>query len=736
MLRVNNYRDKVIVKRRILISVGIMAVLFFSLVLRLFYLMVLQQNKLKGLATEQWTNEVKIDAKRGKILDRYGNELAVSANVYRVDLDMNTLRNYMKRNNQSFEAIAAKLSETLDMDNAKVLKELTTTLPSGKDRGSAILARRIEKDKADKVNDLKISGVLVSPDTKRYYPENNFLSQVIGTTNSDGDGLAGVELEYNKILKGTPGFRISETDRNNDDLPYVISDFTKPIPGKDLVLTIDEKMQYFAEEAAQQAMNDNKAKAVTVMVMNPKNGEILALANTPGFDPNNPREGTNTPDEMAKKWRNRAVSDTYEPGSIFKVITAIAAMEKGVVSDSDTFVCNGSLNVAGSNIHCWKTSGHGTESFIDILKNSCNVGFMVLGARLGAANLNEYINKFGFGSKTNIDLPGEAKGIIRKTSSIGPVDLATISFGQSNTVTPVQYMTAFNAIANGGYLITPHVMKEIQHEDNSGNIVTDSSFEQFDKNYQKKQIIDKEQANKLCTYLEKVVSEGGGGKAFIDGYHIAGKTGTAQKVNPQTGGYEAGKYVASFAGAAPANDPKVSVFVSIDEPDPSNYYAGQIAAPVAKQVFYDIFNYISLKGDVDIEDTARSMLSDVIVPNVIGNKKSDAASLLTKSNLKYDIKIQGEGDTVIDMNPKPGYSTKEGSTIILYLGNAAEATEDIVMPNLNGYNKDKAEELLSNLGIKASFTGNGIVTDQSVEPGEIIKKGDTLVIEMEDTPGD
>ncbi|WP_315672810.1 stage V sporulation protein D [Clostridium sp. 19966] len=735
-MRINNYRDKVIVKRRILISVGVIAVLFFSLILRLFYLMVLQQNKLKGLATEQWTNEVKIDAKRGKILDRYGNELAVSANVYRVDLDMNTIRNYMKRNNQSFEAIAAKLSKALDMDNAKVLKELTTTLKSGKDRGSAILARRIEKDKADKVNDLKISGVLVSPDTKRYYPENNFLSQVIGTTNSDGDGLAGVELEYNKLLKGTPGFRISEIDRNNDELPYIISDFTKPVQGKDIVLTIDEKMQYFAEKAAQQAMNDNKAKAVTIMIMNPKNGEILALANTPGFDPNNPREGANSPDEMAQKWRNRAVSDTYEPGSIFKVITAIAAMEKGVVSDSDTFVCNGSLNVAGANIHCWKTSGHGTESFVDILKNSCNVGFMVLGSRLGAANLNEYINKFGFGSKTNIDLPGEAKGIIRKTSSIGPVDLATISFGQSNTVTPVQYMTAFNAIVNGGYLITPHVMKDIQQEDANGNEVIDSTFEQYDKNYQKKQIIDKTQADKLRSYLEKVVSEGGGKKAFIDGYHIAGKTGTAQKVNPQTGAYEAGKYVASFAGTAPANDPKVSVFISIDEPDPSNYYAGQIAAPVAKQVFYDIFNYISLKGDVNVEDTARSMLNDVIVPNVIGNKKSDAVSTLTKSNLKCDVKVQGDGDTIIDMNPKPGYTTKEGTTVVLYMGNAASASEDIVVPDLSGYSKEKAQEVLASLGIKASFIGTGIITDQSVDPGQIIKKDDTLNIEMEDTPGD
>lgn len=714
-----------------LISLGILAVLFFALTVRLGYVMIVQSNKYKSLAIEQWANEVKIDAKRGRILDRFGNELAVSANVYRVDLDMNAIRSYTKKNGVTYEELAPRLAEAIGMETTDVLKELYRTLPSGKDRGSAILARRIEKEQADKVRELKISGVLVSPDTKRYYPNNNLLSHVIGTTNSDGNGLAGVELQYNSILTGTPGLRIAENDRKGEEYPNSIADFTEPVDGKDVVLTIDEKVQEIAENAAEQALNDNKAKAVSIMVMDPKTGEVLAMANKPDFNPNNPREGTTTSDEMAKKWRNRAVNDTYEPGSIFKVITAIAAMEKGLVNESDTFVCGGSSTIANRTIHCWKRTGHGAQNFIQILENSCNVGFMALGERLQASGLSEYIKKFGFGQKTGIDLPGEAKGIVRKEESITTVDLATISFGQSNTVSPIQYMAAFNAIANDGIWITPHVMKEIRDSKSNTTVTT---FENYSKNYVKKQIVSKEQANKLASYLEKVISEGGGKKAFIDGYHIGGKTGTAQKVNPQRGVYEAGKYVASFAGMAPVEDPKVTVFISIDEPDPSNYYAGQIAAPVAQQVFYDIFNYYSIRGDVAIEDTAKSLLKDVIITDVRGMKKSEAAKTLKSLGLKYE--IQGEGEVITDMSPKPGYTVKEGTKIVLYTAAVGNYNKEVVVPDMRGYSKEMVVDLLDDLGLKAVFSGEGIVAEQNIDSGELVKKGDTIELEMDLTAGD
>lgn len=717
-----------------LISMGVLAVLFFSLILRLFYIMVVQSNKYKALAIEQWTNEVKIDGRRGSIFDRNGNELAVSANVYRVDLAMNTIRSYVRKNNLTFEDIAPKIAGALDMDTEKVLKELYKTLPSGKERGSATLARRIDKEKADKVRDLKINGVLVSPDTQRYYPKNNFLAHVLGTTNSDGYGLAGIELQYNNVLKGIPGLRITETDRRSDELPYTISDFTKPVDGKNLILTIDSTIQGFAEKAAEQALNDNKAKAVSIMVMDPKTGEILAMANKPDFNPNKPREGASTADEMAKLWRNRMVSDTYEPGSIFKVYTAIAAMEKGLVSESDTFNCTGSKKVANRTIHCWKRTGHGEQNFVEILENSCNVGFMELGERLQAAGLNEYINKFGFGKKTGIDLPGEAKGIVKKTENITTVDLATISFGQSNTVTPIQYMAAFNAIANGGVMVTPHIMKAVTHVDENNQMIIDETFETYSKNYEKKQIVSKEQADLLCTYLEKVVFEGGGKNAYIEGYRIGGKTGTAQKVNPETGTYGVGKYVASFAGMAPVDDPKVTVFISIDEPDPSKYYAGQIAAPVAKQVFYDVFNYLSIKGDVSIEDTMRSMRKDVILPDLRGMKKSEATKALKEINIEYE--IEGQGEVISDMTPKPGYTVKEGDKIILYTGNSENYNKDVVIPDLTGYTQEDAEKLLDDLGLEGQFIGEGLVAAQSISPGKTVEKGTSLIFELDIVGGD
>ncbi|OPJ63241.1 stage V sporulation protein D [Clostridium oryzae] len=731
------YRDKVIMKKRIIISLIIIFMLFMGLLTRLAYVMIFQWNKLNGFATEQWTNEVKIDARRGKILDRNGNELAVSANVYRVDLDMNSVRAAVRKSKGkiTFEKIAEGLSAALNKDKLKILQELYKKLPNGKDRGAATLARRVDKETADKVRALKINGVLISPDTKRYYPNNNFLSHVIGTTNSDGNGLAGVELQYNKELSGIPGLKISEIDRRNDAVPYEISDFTKPIPGKDVVLTIDKKIQVAAEKSAEQALIDNKAKAVTIMVMNPKNGEILALVNKPDFDPNNPREGASTPDEMAARWRNRAVSDTYEPGSIFKVVTAIAAMEKNLVNEKDTFVCNGSLTVGKKHIHCWKRTGHGSQSFIQILENSCNVGFMTLGERLKAKGINEYITKFGFGKKTGIDLPGEAKGIVKKTSAITSTDLATISFGQTNTLTPIQYMAAFNTIANNGVWITPHIMKEIVHESSGGNYIVDSTYENYTKNYAKKQIVSKEKANLLCSYLEKVISKGGGKKAYIAGYDIAGKTGTAQKVNPKTGAYESGKYVASFAGMAPSKNPKVTVFVSIDQPDPSNYYAGQIATPVAKQVFYDIFNYYSIKGDANPDESAQSLLNDVVLPEIRNTKKSEALKKLKDLNIEYE--IHGSGEYITDMNPKPGYTVKEGTKINLYTGSEkSDDDEYIIVPDFTGLNQKKAKELLTSLKIKGNFAGSGLVGEQSVAAGSKLKENSYIELELENLGND
>ncbi len=710
------YRDKVIIKRRMLGVFCILLLLFFGLVGRLSYLTIVKSYEYKSIAENQWTSDVKIEARRGKILDRYGHELAVSANVYRVDLDMNTLRKTQEKNNLTDEDVAVKLSGALNMEKDEVLKILHKKLPSGLPIGSATLKRRIEKEDADKARDLKINGVIVSPDTKRYYPNNNFLAHVLGHTRSDGEGLTGVELTYNKYLAGIPGVKISETDNKSQDLPYTISEYTRPVPGKDVVLTIDDMIQHFCEKSAEQALKDNKAKAVTIIAMNPKNGEILAMANKPDYNPNSPWVEGKTFNELQKDWRNRAVSDTFEPGSIFKVITATAAMEEKVI-DEETYqiTCNGSTTIGNRTIHCWKRTGHGTESFVDILKNSCNVGFMDLGRKLGAEKLNKYIQRFGFGKKTNIDLPGEASGIIKKTENISETDLATISFGQTNTLTGIQYITALNAIANGGTWIKPHVMKEIVHYDDNGQKIVDEKFD----DYEKKQVADKEVVDRLRGYLEKVVSEGGGSKAFVEGYNIAGKTGTAQKVID--GRYASGKYIASFGGMAPAEDPKITIFISIDEPDPSNYYAGQIAAPVAKQVFTDIFNYALKEGQSD-----NVVLKNVVVPEVRGMKKSEAVKVLKEAKLNFE--IDDKGENIIDMTPKPGYTVEEGRKIVLYTGTSSNYNKEVVVPNLKGYSKEKAVELLNRLGIEVKIIGSGVVSEQSISAGQKVNRGTTTVV--------
>jgi len=681
----------------------------------------------KERAILQWTSDVRIAPKRGRIIDRNGKELAISANVFRVDLDLNSLRETIKKNKLTMKDIAPGLANILGMKSSEVLPLLTKTNSKGKPIGSIVLKRRIDKATSDKISDFSkkhnLRGIVITGDTKRYYPNNNFLASVLGHTNSDGNGLTGIELYYNKYLSGVPGIKISETDRKSEELPYTISDYTKPIQGKDVVLTIDQMIQYFCEKAAAQAMIDNKANAVTIIAMNPKNGEILGMANKPDYNPNDPWDLSKSYDENQKAWRNRAVSDTFEPGSIFKVFTSIAAMEEGLVKENDKFNCTGSTIVSGKAIKCWKTTGHGEQNFVDILKNSCNVGFMELGRRLGPEKLNKYVSLFGFGKKTGIDLNGEASGIIRKTKDMTALDVATTSFGQSNTLSCVQYLTAFNAIANGGKLITPHVMKEIVDYDDSNNKKVLQAY----SNYNERKVVDEATAKQLRGYLEQVVEKGGGKKAFIAGYHIAGKTGTAQKISLTGPGYAPQKYVSSFTGMAPANDPQITLLINIDEPDPSNYYGGQIATVVGKQVFNDIFNYLSLKCDASSEEIGKSLLKDIIVPEARGLKKADAEKLLKDNGLK--IKLSSEGDVITDMTPKPGYTVKEGTEIILHTNTKKEDSNMVMVPNIKGNSSEAASKLLNSLGLKAQFIGSGITSDQSIE-GKEVKKGTTITVTL------
>lgn len=592
-MAVKKLLSKAMKKNRLIITYSILALVFLGLTGRLLYLMTFDSKKLKTIATSQWTSYLKIEAKRGNILDRNSHELAVSADVYRIDLDLTSLRQTLKDNKISADIFASELAAILKLNTEDIKSALNQTLNNGLPASWAPLKRQVEKSDADKVKALKIFGIIVSQDSKRFYPQHDFLSHVIGHIDSQGNGNSGVEQSYNKELTGEVGYITFEKDSKSNQLFYADSRYTVPKEGKSIQLTIDEVIQRYAEKAADKALSDNKAKGVSIIVTNPKNGEILAMVNKPDYDLSNLQLNAKTSEELNMIWKNSSVENVFEPGSIFKVITAAAAMENGTSKENDTFVCNGYLEVANRTINCWETKGHGTENFIDILKNSCNVGFIKVGQKLGKDKLITFAKKLGFGQKTGIDLPGEASGIVKNVKDMNSVDLATISFGQSISVTQVQYMAAFNSIANGGTWIKPHIMRNIVHYDDNGAVVIDKKFNDF----QKKQVLDSTLTSTLRGYLEEVVSDGVGANAYIKELSIGGKTGTAQKVNNK-GVYEDKKYMSSFAGLAPVTDPKITLIVTIDEPDPSNYYAGQVAAPVAKDLFSEIFNYITINKDV------------------------------------------------------------------------------------------------------------------------------------------
>lgn len=726
------FKDRAVMKKRMTIVISVITLTFLILSLRLAYIMIVKRADYAKRAEEQWTSEVRIDARRGRILDRNGEELAVSADVYRVDFDLNSIRQSLNKKGLETKDIAPLIANALDLESDKVLEKLETKLPSGANAGSANLVRRIEKEAADKVKALEISGVIVSPDTKRYYPNGEFLAHVLGSTNVDGQGLTGVELQYNEYLSGVPGIRISELDRNSANVSYTISKFTAPITGKDVTLTIDKNIQAFAEKAAEKALVDNKAARVSILVMDPNNGEVLAMVNKPDFDPNNPFEGysdftgNTDAEKLQKMWRNSLVNDTFEPGSIFKVVTMVTALEEGLVSETDKFTCGGSLQVGPHTIKCWKHGGHGEQTLPEILQNSCNVGFMKLGEKIGKEKLTEYIKKLGFGQVSGIDLPGEARGIIKSVDSIKEADLATISFGQTNTVNAVQYMTAFNALANGGTLIQPHIMKIVTHTTSTGEDVVDEVFGPTVK----ENVLSEEMTAVLRDYLERTVNKGGSNRSYISGYHLGGKTGTAQKVNPVTGGYESGKYISSMAAMVPSDDPKVTVFVSIDEPSNGDYYAGVVTAPVAKVLIDDIINYMN---DEILKDND-SILREIVIPELRGLSIDEAKKVLKDNNLEYN--IEGSGSIITDIKPYPGYVVKEGSKINLYTDGDGNYNKNVVMPDLIGYSKESAIELLESLGINYTLQGDGVVSNQSIPQGEVIVIGDTVKLILTSDYGD
>ena len=711
--------------RLYIVSIIVFCLLGF-LVLRLAWLTLVSGRALEAKANSEWQKEISVTAKRGDILDRNGSVLVSSANVYRIDFDLDSVRSHIKENDLTMDDIAVKIADVTGVEVDEVLKALNKKNSDGSDASYAPLVRGVTKAIADSADDLGIYGLIVSRDVKRYYPNGNFLASALGGINSEGTGLTGIELQYDDYLAGIAGMKIGSYDSWGNRLPFDTYKFTPAIDGSDIVTTVDENLQYIAEKIAQKGLEENDAKGVHILIMDPNNGEVLAMVNKPDYDPNNPFsgyesfDGETVNDKIQNMWRNWLVSDTFEPGSTFKTVTMIAALEKGLVSDSDTFVCNGSVKFGNTTVHCWKREGHGTQTLAEVLKNSCNVGMMEIGERLGIENLNEYIYKLGFGKTTGIDLPGEASGIVKSSDTVSAIDLATISFGQTNTVTAMQLMIAFNAIANGGDLIQPHIVKEISHEDESRNRVIDETINPTVK----KDVLSDESTALLRSYLERTVTKDGPDGSFVQGYNVGGKTGTAQKVDPTTGTYSTDKYISSMIALAPVENPQITVFIAVDEPSNGAYYGGEVAAPLMKELFQEVFKYM----DSPLAKERFSIYKNVIIPDVRGKSIEEAKQILKENGLEAEVK--GNGKTVVSMETYPGSTVKEGTTISITAKDNGQVEKEIIMPDLKGSTEEFATSVLDNLGLVYEFQGEGTVNSQSIANGNKVVKGTKVTITL------
>ncbi len=636
-------------------------ILFLVLIFRTGYLQLVKGEWLTTKATDQQTREIPIEPKRGTIYDRNMKELAVSVTKYTVWCKPVEVKDK--------EEASKKVSEIIGKEYEDVHK-----LVSKKNMALVKIERWIDDDKAKQIREAQIPGIWVAEDNQRYYPYGNFAPYVLGHTSADSEGIAGVEMKYNKHLKGTAGKLIVSTDASGREIPRGMEKYYEPTQGKGVVLTIDEVIQHYVEKAAQKAYELNNAKRVNIIAMDIKTGGILALSSKPDYDPNDSRtpiypyyedmlEEYDDKDKLKgyyQMWRNPLVSDTYEPGSTFKLITSSAGLEENVISDTEKFTCTGSVTVGGRRIKCWRHyRPHGSQSFAQGVQNSCNPVFVEVASRLGVGKMYDYIEAFGFTEKTGIDLPGEAKGILYNEKNVGPVELATMSFGQSISVTPVQLITAISAIANDGKLMQPTVVKA--YTDNKGNIIEEIKPKVV------RQVISEETSKKLMGIAETVVSQGGGKIAYLPGYRLAGKTGTAQKVID--GRYAQGKYICSFMGIAPADDPQIAVLAIVDEPTGVSAFGSTTAGPIIKEIMSDALPYLGVKPKYTEEEKKELEKPQVTVPDIRNLAIEEATKVLEEAklsnNLDADVEIS-KGTKVKDMFPKPGVKVDEGSTIMLY----------------------------------------------------------------------
>jgi len=648
-------RNRTYNKRNILLVVSVVILAATCLIVRLGYLMIFKSEDYAIRAQELHERERAIKAERGSIYDANGVEIATNKPVCTISVIHSQITNA--------EQVISVLSEQLGLSEERVRKRV--------EKVSSIerVKSNVEKEVADKIREFDLDGVMVDEDYKRYYPYESLASKVIGFTGSDNQGIVGLEVKYDKFLKGIDGTILTLTTAYGLEIENAAEDRVEPQAGNDLYLSLDVNIQKYAEQAALKVMEAKNANNVKLIVMNPQNGEIYAMVNAPEFNLNDPYTlideiatdyASVTLSEEKKNellngmWRNACISDTYEPGSAFKIVTATAALEEHVVALTDTFFCPGYKKVEDRIIRCHKAGGHGSQDFVAGIKNSCNPVFMEIGARVGAEKMYTYYDRLGLFKKTGIDLPGEANSIMHKLDVIGAVELATMSFGQSFQITPLQLLTAGSAIVNGGKLVTPHLGVEIRSKD--GSVIRALDYESTSG------AVSKETSETMKMLLEAVVSDGTGRRAYLPGFRVGGKTATSEKL-PRS----SNKYISSFIGFAPANDPQVIALILIDEPT-GIYYGGTIAAPVIAELFDNILPYLGIEESYTESEIEKFNIGSFQAPDFVGKTKKEVKDLL-KIYEFGELYPLGEGEVVIEQFPLPGETVEKESDLILYYSN-------------------------------------------------------------------
>ena len=748
-------------KRTVWLLVIILALGFGAVITRLGYLQLVQGEELQRRAVEQQLSDTPISAKRGTIYDTNGKVLAQSASVWRVVMAPAYFDNDEQR-----QFVAKRLADILDLNEAELLEDTkqNTYYVSVKRKIESEEKEEIiklQKEISEKYNKTAIISLL--DDYKRYYPYSDLASSVIGFTGMDDQGLSGVEYQYNGELTGTPGRIVTAQNGIQTEMPFDYNQNIDAIDGNSLVLTIDETVQSIVEKHMKQGIIDNDVHERGVcIIMDVNTGEIKAMATVNGFDLNNPytiseeqqkeideidneylieHDYTEDPSKLSKdernkliekakaeaesaalskNWRNKAVSDTYYPGSVFKMVTLSMALQEGAVDEDSSFFCGGSYTIYNDEINC--TGNHGTQTYQQALWNSCNPAFIQIGQAVGAENFWNYYQAFGFSEKTGIDLPGESADQFFKYEGIednmGPVDLAVASFGQNFAITPIQMITAACAVTNGGYLVQPHVVKQILDKD--GNVVKNISTEP------KRQVISSEVSKEMCELLEENVIDYGGKNGYVAGYRIGGKTGTSEKLI-DVNGDGVDDYIASFCGIAPANNPQYACLVFFDAPLAGNYYGSQVSAPVFASIMSEVLPYLNVVAQYNDDELSKI---DTTTGAYTGMSVDDATNTANADG--FNVTVKGEGSKVLAQNPPTGASIPMGGTVVLYTDEASSA-EKVTVPSFADYSVSDANYIAAEAGVNVSLTGQVTSADskaisQSIPEGTEVAPGTVVVV--------